>query len=371
MLACAFSTQAQQPAQSTTSDAAQPLTAQTVEPAAASNAQSAPQAQSAPPQVAGDITPEELRQLLVGKPLFLRGGYLDNSLSFDEHGRLLGHSPQGSYTLCVIQVSKVSLNKRKVKLEGVRYGLHFAGQRADEDPGKALDQVRITPKKKVVTIAIDREIMAKPKKAKGKKTRPANETPAAPLAPPQAASNVTTTVTPAHVAKTLRDALDQIFAPKLDERMIAAMPEFWRLYYQAAAHKADYRPSDPAVLRQNTVDRKARLLTKFEPDSNEFAQQNGVAGMTVYHVVVGEDGKAQQIAVSRPIGFGLDENAVEAIRKASFEPAIKDGKPVPVLVDLVVQFRIFSKRTAVASVADPNGKATESALPGPYGVSHP
>jgi TonB family protein len=116
---------------------------------------------------------------------------------------------------------------------------------------------------------------------------------------------------------------------------------------------------------------KARLLTKFEPDSNEFAQQNGVAGMTVYHVVVGEDGKAQQIAVSRPIGFGLDENAVEAIRKASFEPAIKDGKPVPVLVDLVVQFRIFSKRTAVASVADPNGKATESALPGPYGVSHP
>jgi len=28
------------------------------------------------------------------------------------------------------------------------------------------------------------------------------------------------------------------------------------------------------------------------------------------------------------------------------EPALKDGNTIPVLVDLIVQFRIFSKRTA-------------------------
>ena len=28
--------------------------------------------------------------MLVGKALYLRGGYLDNSLSFDEHGRIIG-----------------------------------------------------------------------------------------------------------------------------------------------------------------------------------------------------------------------------------------------------------------------------------------
>ena len=44
----------------------------------------------------GGISEEELKQLLVGKALYLRGGYLDNSLSFDEHGRITGHSPQGS-----------------------------------------------------------------------------------------------------------------------------------------------------------------------------------------------------------------------------------------------------------------------------------
>ena len=86
--------------------------------------------------------------------------------------------------------------------------------------------------------------------------------------------------------------------------------------------------------RQANVDEKAKLLSQFEPESNEYAQAAAVAGMALYHVVVGADGKPGEIAVARPIGFGLDENAVESIRKASFSPAMKDGKPVPVLVDL-------------------------------------
>ena len=116
------------------------------------------------------------------------------------------------------------------------------------------------------------------------------------------------------------------------------------------------------------MDQKARLLTNFEPDSNEFAQAAAVAGMALYHVVIGPDGKAGEIAVARPIGFGLDENAVASIRKASFQPAMKDGKPVPVLLDLIVQFRIFSKRTAVHAEPEPADKPKETILPGPYSV---
>ena len=169
----------------------------------------------------------------------------------------------------------------------------------------------------------------------------------------------------------LTEALDQIFAPSLDKRMLAAMPDFWKLYYQAVEAKTDYRPKDPSILRQNTVDRKARLVSTFEPASNEYAQANGVAGMALYHTVIGADGKAGEIAVGRPIGFGLDENAVESIRKASFEPALKDGKPVSVLLDLAVQFRIFSKRTAVVNPVEPAEKSAPSVLPGPYSVPRP
>jgi outer membrane biosynthesis protein TonB len=339
--------------------------------------------------------------MLVGKALYLRGGYLDNYLSFDEHGKLISHSPQGSYTLSAVQIDHIRITKHKVNLEGARYGLHFLGQLAFEDQSSALDRVRITPKKKVLKITIDREIVVKPKKVKSKDTTAAKEKekgwifkhakPAAEPAPepeemseadqlkasiaatpeaerPMDPKSVTTTTSPAHAAQVLKDALDKVFAQGLDERMMATMPEFWKLYYQAVADKADYRPKDPAILRQNTVDQKAHLLTTFEPGSNEFAQENGVAGMALYHTVVGTDGQACEVAVGRPIGFGLDESAVAAIRKAKFEPAIKDGKPVPVLLDLVVQFRIFSKRTDVLSPPEPADKPAEPVLPGPYSV---
>jgi outer membrane biosynthesis protein TonB len=343
----------------------------------------------------GAITEDEVRQLLVGKTLYIRDGYLDNSLSFDEHGKLIGHSAQGSYTLSLVEINKVHLSKHKVELTGIRYGLHFLGARADEDPTKAVDKVRITPKKKVLKLTIDRELVVTPKKKKGKKGEEAEAANAVPAtaattaaepsdaeqakaemnAAPEAerpadAGSVTTTTSPAHAAHMLRDAIDRMFAQGLDERMIAAMPSFWKVYYQAVANQADYKPRDPAIYRQSGVDQKAKLLSTIEPPSNEYAQASGVAGMALYHAVIGADGKPQEIVVSRPIGFGLDESAADTIRKASFQPAMKDGKPVPVVLDLVVQFRIYSKRTNEAAKPEVEAANSGPKLPGPYSVNH-
>jgi TonB family protein len=188
---------------------------------------------------------------------------------------------------------------------------------------------------------------------------------------PADAKSVTTTTSPEHAMRVLRNALEQIFAQGLDAQMMASLPDFWKLYYQAVAAKTDYRPKDPAVLHQNMVDQKARLLTQFEPDSNEFAQAAGVAGMAQYHVVIEPDGKVGEVAISRPIGFGLDENAVAAIKAAKFAPAIKDGKPVAVMLDLNVPFRIFSKLTNVQAPPEPADKPAEPVLPGPYSVPRP
>ena len=374
--------------------------------AAAEKASAAEQISKTNPAQPGSITEEEIKQMLLGKALFLRGGYLDNNLTFGAHGTLIGHSPRGSYTLSGVQIERVRLTKHKLELEGARYGLHFLGALPYEDPTKAVDRVKITPKKKILRITVDREMVVTPKKKKENKdvqvkskwiwhkaggpttAEPAEPSPSEPAELSEAdqlkasiaatpkderpadAASVTTTTSPVHAANLLRDALDRIFAQGFDERLMASMPEFWKLYYQAVAAKSDYRPTDPAVLRQNTVDKKARLVSKFEPESNEFAQANGVAGMALYHAVIGADGKPKEIAVARPIGFGLDENAVAAIRKATFEPAIKDGKPVPVLLDLVVQFRIYSMRTSVVSKPGAN-KSTDPILPGPYSVQHP
>lgn len=380
----------------------------------------------------GGITEDELKAMLVGKTFYLRGGYLDDSLSFNEHGKLAGHSSVGSYTLSMVEIDKVHLSKHKVELDGLRYGQHFTSQLAYEDDRTAFDKVRITPKKKLLRISVDRESVVKPKKVKEEKEKkgkvqlkkpaaaqpasgaitaataspaPAGQLPSAPQPSSSAATqpaqaeeepdteqaqaeidaakpeerpvdpgSVTSTTSPAHATMVLKQALDAIFAPGLDDRMMASMPDFWKLYYKAVAEKADYRPTDRTVMRQNTVDKKARLLTTFQPESNQFAQDNGVAGMALYHTVIGPDGVPAEIAVARPIGFGLDENAVKAIRAAKFEPAEKDGKPVPVLLDLVVQFRIYSKRTNVAETPpapEDASKPPEPVLPGPYSVQHP
>jgi TonB family protein len=407
---------AQTPAPAADQSAAAPQTL----PAGSAPAPS-PTAQAAEfdPSKLGAVTEEDLRRLLVGKTLYLRGGYLDNNLTFGETGQMIGQSPHGSYTLCGIQIDKVRLSKHKLELEGARYGLHFLGALPYEDPTKAVDRVNITPKKKFVKITVDRELVVTPKKKKEKDqgkdakakvgpgglvippepaedapvdadakpanaetaaTQPAGSTPEASdeaqaraemaAAPqeerPADPGSVTTTTSPAHAAKILEDALDKVFAAGLDDRMMAAMPDFWKLYYQAAAARTDYRPKDPAVMRQSAVDQKATLVSTFQPESNDFAQDAGVAGMALYHTVIDADGKPAEIAVARPIGFGLDENAVAAIRRASFQPAMKDGKPVPVMLDLVVQFRIYSKRTNVASKPEDRNKLGEPILPGPY-----
>jgi TonB family protein len=400
---------------------------------------------------------DQLSQQLEGKTFYLRGGYQDNTLHFNQKGELDGNSPKASYALSLVEINRVKVDKRHVELEGVRYGLHFLGALATEDQAANVDRVKLTSKKRPLKITIDRELVVTPKKEKPAKvdkknanekkpalkakapaqvattaaaqpaltspstqatdtlpsaptpqmdtaaqptaaapTRPTGTTPPATAPPtvaitqPQAATAASpvasaadttrhgeaVTTSPAEAARMLRTALDRVFSSGIDDQMVATLPDYWKLYYKAVNEKADYRPSDPAVLRSNQVDKKPRLTMAFEPPSNEYAQNNGVAGMAMYHVIVGPDGKPREIAVGRPIGFGLDENAVDAIRKASFEPGMKDGKPVAVEVDLTVQFRIFSKRTAAGSTdaakAEPAApKAPEAILPGPYSVNHP
>jgi len=172
-----------------------------------------------------------------------------------------------------------------------------------------------------------------------------------------------------HAARMLREALDHVFATGLDDKIKAQMPAFWQLYYQAQAAGVDYRPRDPGVLRSSAVDQQAKVLTSIAPDSNEYAQASGIAGQALYRVIIGADGVPAEIAVERPIGFGLDENAVAAIRKATFQPAIKAGQPVAETLDLAVLFRIYSKRTSVAASGD--AKPPEPIKPGPYSVNAP
>ena len=86
--------------------------------------------------------------------------------------------------------------------------------------------------------------------------------------------------------------------------------------------------------------------TIFAPDPkySEEARQNKIQGSVVLWLVVGADGKPSNIKVTRSIGHGLDQEAIDAVKKWTFEPATLDGKPVPVQINVEVNFRLYGKQ---------------------------
>lgn len=84
-----------------------------------------------------------------------------------------------------------------------------------------------------------------------------------------------------------------------------------------------------------------RALYSPEPEYSEEARKAKYQGVVVLWLVVGPDGRPRDIRVSRSLGLGLDEKAIEAVRQWKFEPARKDGKPVPVQINVEVSFRLY------------------------------
>jgi TonB family protein len=84
-----------------------------------------------------------------------------------------------------------------------------------------------------------------------------------------------------------------------------------------------------------------QLLKKVEPSYSELARVAQFEGSVKLSVVVGTDGTAQNIQVVRPLGFGLDEKAVEAVSQWQFAPGTKAGQAVPVLATIEVNFRLL------------------------------
>jgi len=78
-----------------------------------------------------------------------------------------------------------------------------------------------------------------------------------------------------------------------------------------------------------------------DPEYSEEARKAKYQGTCVLWLVVGPDGKPRDIKVARTLGLGLDEKAIEAVKTWKFEPAMKDGKPVAVQINVEVSFRLY------------------------------
>jgi len=83
------------------------------------------------------------------------------------------------------------------------------------------------------------------------------------------------------------------------------------------------------------------MIYGHDPEYSETARQAGFEGSCVLRLTVGADGKPYDIGELNTLGMGLDEKALEAVRQYRFKPAMENGHPVPVQVNVEVNFQIF------------------------------
>jgi TonB family protein len=86
---------------------------------------------------------------------------------------------------------------------------------------------------------------------------------------------------------------------------------------------------------------KPELVHKVEPEYSDEARKAKYSGTVVLYIEVDPSGHAQNIHVQRSRGMGLDEKAIEAVKKWVFVPGKQNGKPVTVSATVEVNFRLL------------------------------
>lgn len=100
-------------------------------------------------------------------------------------------------------------------------------------------------------------------------------------------------------------------------------------------------PSPPRFCSGDQRVTVPRALYSPNPSYSEEARRAKLQGVCILGVIVGPDGLPQEVKIERPLGHGLDEKAIEAVKQWKFDPARRNGTPIAVKINVEVQFRDF------------------------------
>jgi periplasmic protein TonB len=81
----------------------------------------------------------------------------------------------------------------------------------------------------------------------------------------------------------------------------------------------------------------------FSPaaEFSDEARRQKYQGVCIVSIIVDARGYPVDPRVTRSLGMGLDEKALEAVQRYRFKPAMKDGKPVASFVNVEINFRMY------------------------------
>ena len=82
------------------------------------------------------------------------------------------------------------------------------------------------------------------------------------------------------------------------------------------------------------------ILREVKPDYAVEAMRGKIEGIVALEAIVERDGRVGVVRVIRALDPGLDQKAIEAVRQWRFTPGSREGRAVPVLVNIELTFKI-------------------------------
>ncbi len=243
---------------------------------------------------------DQLNSEYKNKTFLLRNFYAGSDLTYNQSGNLRTVTNEGPWTLAEVRIKGVKLSDRSLEISGERLGVFYEGGEM-----KMLKTDGI----KLHVLGFDQ-------------------------------------------ATATRDAvtavMQKIFLDPAQEKMGDLVPDFWKPYFaKSDSHaplnstvpspKAQPVPVAPGTLEHHSV-KPPRVIQAPDPAYTPEATEHGIKGVSVLTLVVDASGNPTDIAIVRPIGMGLDEQAVAAVSTWRFQPATRDDTPVSVKINVETTF---------------------------------
>ncbi|HXH40731.1 MAG TPA: energy transducer TonB [Thermoanaerobaculia bacterium] len=84
------------------------------------------------------------------------------------------------------------------------------------------------------------------------------------------------------------------------------------------------------------------VVNRVEPLYTDEARRAGISGIVILEVVIDRNGVVTKADVLKPLPFGLDQAAVDAVKQWKFRPGTLNGVPVDVIFNLTMNFNHMS-----------------------------
>ncbi len=242
--------------------------------------------------------------------LILRRPVHSDLVQFNSAGELVTLAAAASWTVdAAIEIHKLHLTSDKLTLQGDRflYGFELSGKQLR--PYKLKDKTRSTA---TVEIALS-----------------------TPLSSMDQADAV----------------IHRVFASN-EADLISSAPEVWRPFLEKQYDKPELADRSQAVADSESEDEKPFKPSKEEarkmkppkpvytpePNYSAAARSLNVRGTLVLSIIIDKTGAVRHPKIIRPLGLGLDEQALNTARTWRFEPATFNGEPVTVQMGIEINF---------------------------------